>query len=61
MTPQETFVTRLRLVHHWRSFLFLDPGLGASLAFDPPSVPALFLVGDGGLVRSTGERRTVSS
>lgn len=25
------FTTRLRLVHHWRSFLFLDPGLPAPL------------------------------
>lgn len=25
------FATRIRLVHHWRSFLFLDPGLPAAL------------------------------
>lgn len=25
------FTTRIRLVHHWRSFLFLDPGLPAEL------------------------------
>lgn len=29
--PQDAFVTRIRLVHHWRSFLFLDPGLPAEL------------------------------
>ncbi|MBA2528559.1 MAG: PaaX family transcriptional regulator [Euzebyales bacterium] len=29
--PQEAFTTRIRLVHHWRSFLFLDPGLPAAL------------------------------
>jgi phenylacetic acid degradation operon negative regulatory protein len=28
---QEAFTTRIRLVHHWRSFLFLDPGLPAEL------------------------------
>ena len=25
--PQAAFVHRINLVHHWRSFLFLDPGL----------------------------------
>ena len=25
--PEEAFATRIRLVHHWRSFLFMDPGL----------------------------------
>ena len=25
--PAAAFVQRIRLVHHWRSFLFLDPGL----------------------------------
>ena len=25
--PEDAFVLRIRLVHHWRSFLFLDPGL----------------------------------
>jgi phenylacetic acid degradation operon negative regulatory protein len=29
--PQTAFVTRIRLVHHWRSFLFLDPGLPSRL------------------------------
>ncbi|MGH3664614.1 MAG: PaaX family transcriptional regulator [Egibacteraceae bacterium] len=29
--PREAFETRIRLVHHWRSFLFLDPGLPAPL------------------------------
>ena len=28
---EAAFVTRIRLVHHWRSFLFLDPGLPAQL------------------------------
>ena len=28
---QEAFATRIRLVHHWRSFLFLDPGLPTDL------------------------------
>jgi phenylacetic acid degradation operon negative regulatory protein len=28
---EAAFVTRIRLVHHWRSFLFLDPGLPARL------------------------------
>jgi phenylacetic acid degradation operon negative regulatory protein len=30
-TPEEAFARRIELVHHWRSFLFLDPGLPASL------------------------------
>ena len=30
----EAFAQRLRLVHHWRSFLFLDPGLPAALLPD---------------------------
>jgi phenylacetic acid degradation operon negative regulatory protein len=30
-TPQAAFRTRIELVHHWRSFLFLDPGLPVSL------------------------------
>ena len=30
-TPEDAFTTRIRLVHHWRSFLFLDPGLPAQL------------------------------
>ena len=29
--PEEAFTTRIRLVHDWRSFLFLDPGLPAAL------------------------------
>ena len=29
--PEEAFATRIRLVHHWRSFLFMDPGLPAEL------------------------------
>ena len=29
--PQEAFAVRIRLVHHWRSFLFLDPGLPTDL------------------------------
>jgi phenylacetic acid degradation operon negative regulatory protein len=29
--PQAAFATRIRLVHHWRSFLFMDPGLPAEL------------------------------
>lgn len=29
--PQAAFTTRIRLVHHWRSFLFMDPGLPADL------------------------------
>lgn len=28
---REAFAQRLRLVHHWRSFLFLDPGLPGAL------------------------------
>ena len=28
---ETAFVTRIRLVHHWRSFLFLDPGLPSQL------------------------------
>lgn len=29
--PRSAFVNRILLVHHWRSFLFLDPGLPAEL------------------------------
>ena len=29
--PHDAFAMRIRLVHHWRSFLFLDPGLPAQL------------------------------
>ena len=29
--PRAAFTTRLRLIHHWRKFLFLDPGLPVSL------------------------------
>lgn len=29
--PQPAFTTRIQLVHDWRSFLFLDPGLPVSL------------------------------
>ena len=29
--PRAAFTTRIELVHHWRSFLFLDPGLPAAL------------------------------
>lgn len=29
--PRSAFTTRIGLVHHWRSFLFLDPGLPADL------------------------------
>ncbi|CAN5153071.1 PaaX family transcriptional regulator C-terminal domain-containing protein [soil metagenome] len=29
--PAAAFTTRIELVHHWRSFLFLDPGLPVSL------------------------------
>lgn len=29
--PEAAFRTRVRLVHHWRSFLFSDPGLPVSL------------------------------
>lgn len=29
--PRAAFVDRILLVHHWRSFLFLDPGLPAEL------------------------------
>ena len=29
--PQEAFTTRIKLVHHWRSFLFLEPGLPGKL------------------------------
>lgn len=32
--PRVAFTTRIRLVHHWRSFLFLDPGLPVSLLPD---------------------------
>jgi len=32
--PREAFATRIRLVHDWRSFLFLDPGLPAPLLPD---------------------------
>lgn len=31
---EAAFAMRLRLVHHWRSFLFLDPGLPAQLLPD---------------------------
>lgn len=27
LEPEAAFVLRIRLVHHWRSFLFVDPGL----------------------------------
>lgn len=37
--PQEAFVLRIRLVHHWRTFLFLDPGL-------PPQVLPADWLGD---------------
>lgn len=30
-SPEAAFRTRIELVHHWRSFLFLDPGLPAPL------------------------------
>lgn len=29
--PRAAFTTRLRLIHHWRKFLFLDPGLPVAL------------------------------
>lgn len=29
--PEAAFTTRILLVHHWRSFLFLDPGLPEAL------------------------------
>jgi phenylacetic acid degradation operon negative regulatory protein len=29
--PRDAFTTRIQLVHHWRSFLFLDPGLPGAL------------------------------
>lgn len=29
--PREAFALRIQLVHHWRSFLFLDPGLPQAL------------------------------
>ncbi|MPZ71979.1 MAG: hypothetical protein GEU74_01905 [Nitriliruptorales bacterium] len=32
--PQTAFTTRIRLVHHWRSFLFMDPGLPRELLPD---------------------------
>lgn len=32
--PREAFGARVRLVHHWRSFLFLDPGLPEALLPD---------------------------
>ncbi|MPZ88880.1 MAG: hypothetical protein GEU81_12560 [Nitriliruptorales bacterium] len=32
--PAAAFLHRLRLVHHWRSFLFLDPGLPTALLPD---------------------------
>ncbi len=31
LDPRDAFVDRILLVHHWRSFLFLDPGLPAAL------------------------------
>lgn len=31
VTGAAAFAMRIRLVHHWRSFLFLDPGLPAAL------------------------------
>lgn len=37
--PEAAFVLRIRLVHHWRSFLFLDPGL-------PPAVLPADWLGD---------------
>ena len=33
--PEAAFVLRIRLVHHWRSFLFLDPGLPSQVL--PPN------------------------
>ena len=30
-TPRDAFTTRIQLVHDWRSFLFLDPGLPGAL------------------------------
>lgn len=33
-SPREAFTTRITLVHHWRSFLFLDPGLPGDLLPD---------------------------
>ena len=33
-TPRDAFVLRVRLVHDWRRFLFLDPGLPAALLPD---------------------------
>ncbi len=32
--PRQAFVARILLVHHWRSFLFLDPGLPTALLPD---------------------------
>lgn len=32
--PREAFAARIRLVHHWRGFLFLDPGLPEALLPD---------------------------
>lgn len=32
--PEEAFAMRLRLVHRWRTFLFLDPGLPAEVLPD---------------------------
>jgi phenylacetic acid degradation operon negative regulatory protein len=32
--PRQAFATRIRLVHDWRSFLFLDPGLPGPLLPD---------------------------
>lgn len=32
--PRRAFAARIRLVHHWRSFLFLDPGLPYGLLPD---------------------------
>lgn len=31
LQPREAFARRVRLVHHWRGFLFLDPGLPEAL------------------------------
>lgn len=36
-TPEEAFAARSRLVHTWRKFLFVDPGLPAELL--PPDWP----------------------
>jgi ring-1,2-phenylacetyl-CoA epoxidase subunit PaaA len=34
LSPEDALVRRLRLVHEWRKFLFLDPGLPAELTPD---------------------------